>query len=59
MDKKLNILIPMHILLLFYGSPYNIGTVFIFFEQLIGLKGSLTRDFRAQVFFMNQCPPGP
>jgi hypothetical protein len=23
------------------------------------LKGSLTRDFRLQVFFMNQCPPGP
>ncbi len=21
-------------------------------------KGSLTRDFRLQVFFMNQCPPG-
>jgi hypothetical protein len=24
-----------------------------------GVKGSLTRDFRLQVFFMNQCPPGP
>jgi hypothetical protein len=23
------------------------------------VKGSLTRDFRLQVFFMNQCPPGP
>ncbi len=23
------------------------------------LKGSLTWDFQAQVFFMNQCPPGP
>ncbi len=23
------------------------------------LKGSLTRNFRLQVFFMNQCPPGP
>ncbi len=23
------------------------------------LKGSLTRDFRLQVFFVNQCPPGP
>ncbi len=22
------------------------------------IKGSLTRDFRLQVFFMNQCPPG-
>ncbi len=22
------------------------------------LKGSLTRDFRLQVFFRNQCPPG-
>ncbi len=22
------------------------------------LKGSLTRDFRLQVFFINQCPPG-
>jgi hypothetical protein len=22
-------------------------------------KGSLTQDFRLQVFFMNQCPPGP
>jgi hypothetical protein len=32
--------------------------------QLVGvsfaeLKGSLTRDFRSQFFFMNQCPPGP
>jgi hypothetical protein len=23
------------------------------------LKGSLTREFRLQVFFINQCPPGP
>ncbi len=23
------------------------------------IKGSLTRDFRLQVFFVNQCPPGP
>ncbi len=23
-----------------------------------GFKGSLTRDFRLQVFFINQCPPG-
>jgi hypothetical protein len=23
------------------------------------IKGSLTRDFRLQVFFMNQCPPDP
>ena len=23
------------------------------------LKGSLKRDFRLQVIFMNQCPPGP
>ncbi len=23
------------------------------------IKGSLTRDFRSQVFFMNECPPGP
>jgi hypothetical protein len=23
------------------------------------LKGSLTRDFLPQFFFMNQCPPGP
>jgi hypothetical protein len=23
------------------------------------VKGSLTRDFRLQVFVMNQCPPGP
>jgi hypothetical protein len=22
------------------------------------VKGSLTRDFRLQVFFINQCPPG-
>ncbi len=22
-------------------------------------EGSLTRDFRHQVFFINQCPPGP
>jgi hypothetical protein len=23
------------------------------------LKGGLTQDFQLQVFFMNQCPPGP
>jgi hypothetical protein len=23
------------------------------------VKGSLTREFRLQVFFINQCPPGP
>ncbi len=23
------------------------------------VKGSLTRDFRLQVFFINQCPSGP
>jgi hypothetical protein len=23
------------------------------------VKGSLTRDFRSQFFFINQCPPGP
>ncbi len=23
------------------------------------VKGSLTRDFRLQFFFLNQCPPGP
>jgi hypothetical protein len=23
------------------------------------VKGSLTRDFRLQVFFVNQCPAGP
>jgi hypothetical protein len=26
---------------------------------VITFKGSLTRDFQLQVFFMNQCPPGP
>jgi hypothetical protein len=25
----------------------------------VRFEGSLTRDFRLQVFFMNQCPPGP
>jgi hypothetical protein len=32
-----------------------------YMESVVGhcLKGSLTRDFRLQVFFMNQCPPGP
>jgi hypothetical protein len=25
----------------------------------LSFKWSLTRDFRLQVFFMNQCPPGP
>jgi len=25
----------------------------------IAFKGSLTRDVRLQVFFINQCPPGP
>ncbi len=25
----------------------------------VRIKGSLTRDFLPQVFFVNQCPPGP
>ncbi len=28
-------------------------------KNIHNLKGSLTRDFRLQVFFMHQCPPGP
>jgi hypothetical protein len=28
-------------------------------EIFAWIKGSLTRDFRLQVFFMNQCPLGP
>jgi hypothetical protein len=28
-------------------------------HNFFSVKGSLTRDFRLQVFFMNQCPPGP
>jgi hypothetical protein len=28
-------------------------------STLMLLKGGLTRDFRLQVFFKNQCPPGP
>ncbi len=28
-------------------------------KALILIKGSLTRDFRSQVFFMNQYPQGP
>jgi hypothetical protein len=47
MNKKLNILIPMYILLLFNGSLYNIGTVFIFFEQLIGLHVAQTNHHPA------------
>ncbi len=27
--------------------------------RLCPIKGSLTRDSRLQVFFINQCPPGP
>jgi hypothetical protein len=27
--------------------------------QFLNFKGSLTRDFRSQFFFMYQCPPGP
>ncbi len=27
--------------------------------KYLSLKGSLTRDFRLQVYFMNQFPPGP
>jgi hypothetical protein len=29
-----------------------------FLQNMPIFKGSLTRDFRLQVFFMNQCPPG-
>ncbi len=32
---------------------------YVIIKQYNYLKGSLTRDFRLQVFFMNQCPPGP
>ncbi len=39
------------------------GYKIIFFVQFlptqIGFKGSLTRDIRLQVFFVNQCSPGP
>ncbi len=28
-------------------------------NHMWSVKGSLTRDFRLQVFFMNQCPPSP
>ncbi len=27
--------------------------------KYLSLKASLTRDFRLQVYFMNQFPPGP
>jgi hypothetical protein len=29
-----------------------------FVDRQLDIKGSLTRDFRLQVFFINQCPPG-
>ncbi len=38
---------------LFFG---NIRTINSLCEDV---KGSLTRDFRHQIFFINQCPPGP
>ncbi len=49
------------------GNPnLVVNFVVLFLEHLLMLppglteiKGSLTRDFRLQVFFMNQCPPGP
>ena len=34
-------------------------TLFVIQLIMLYFKGSLTRDFRLQVFFMNQCPPGP
>ncbi len=40
------------------GSEHSCLTcwLFVFWSWF---KGSLTRDFWLQVFFMNQCPPGP
>ncbi len=35
------------------------GEIFVSSEMFFSfLKGSLTRDFRLQVFFIYQCPPG-
>jgi hypothetical protein len=31
----------------------------VIYHKIQNFKGSLTRDFRLQVFFINQCPPGP
>jgi hypothetical protein len=28
-------------------------------DNILLSVGSLTRDFRHQIFFINQCPPGP
>ncbi len=48
---------------LFLGYSFlHISQGFSFFYNAARcghIKGSLTQDFRLQVFFMNQCPPGP
>ncbi len=40
------------------GSWNPLSTIFRI-QAANMVKGSLTWDFRLQVFFMNQCPPGP
>jgi len=41
-------------------NPYILkGLTAVKYCQLFRLKGSLTRDFRLQVFFMNEFPPIP
>jgi hypothetical protein len=50
------------------GNCFSPGAMYFIFCRLytttvfvisLFLKGSLTRDFRLQVFFINQCPPDP
>jgi hypothetical protein len=73
--KFINILILPYVLLKFKGQSHKFITLKFLFDLLgarvwsscqrqqkssVGFfKGSLTRAFRLQVFFMFKCPPGP
>ncbi len=41
------------------NPPPPTNVLFLCGSVDVSFKGSLTRDFRLQVSFMNQCPPGP
>jgi len=43
---------------LLYHYEFHIFSVLPKLGKRRSFKGSLTRDFRLQVFFVNQCPPG-
>ena len=59
MYKKCNFLFDLQKDLFFLSVSFRKGTAGQSIVDSYYFKGSLTGDFQLQVFFMNQCPPGP